>query len=158
MSEKRLVQWQDSYSVGVKQIDEHHMKLIRLTNKLFSSCMAGNTKGRDTFLEIIHEAVEYTGYHFGIEEKIMRRISYPDFVKHKQEHTDFVREVYTKVEEFKTGKILVPLQFVYFLRDWVLHHIAVCDKKLGKYLLLIKRNGHLQNLEMAQAVPISFIL
>jgi len=158
MSEKTVVQWQNSYSVGIRQIDEHHMKLIGMTNKLFSSCMAGKTKGRDTFLEIIHEAVEYTRYHFGIEEKIMKRINYPGFVKHKQEHTDFIREVYIKVEEFKTGKILVPLQFVYFLRDWVLLHIAVCDKKLGNYLLSMKRNGHLQNLKMTQLVPISFIL
>jgi len=146
MSEETLVQWHNSYSVGVKQIDKHHMKLISLTNKLFGSCMAGMTKGRDAFLEIIHDAVEYTDYHFGIEEKIMKRISYPDYAKHRQEHIDFVREVYIKVEEFKTGKITVPFQFVYFLRDWVVHHIAVCDKKLGDYLLLMKRNGHLQNM------------
>jgi len=148
MNEKTLVQWQSSYSVGVKQIDRHHMKLISLTNKLFSSCMAGRAKGRDAFLEIIHEAVEYTRYHFGIEEKIMKRINYPDYAKHKQEHTDFIREVYINVDEFKTGKIIVPFQFVYFLRDWVMHHIAVCDKKLGDYLLLMKRNGHLQNISL----------
>jgi len=148
MSEQTLVRWQNAYSVGVRPIDEQHMELIRLTNKLFRSCMAGNTKGRAAFLEIIHEAVEYTGYHFGIEEKIMKRINYPDYVMHKQEHADFVREVYTKVEEFEIGKIFVPLQFVHFLRDWVLHHIAVCDKRLGNYLLFMKRNGYLQNMSL----------
>jgi len=158
MNEKTVIQWQNSYSVGVKQIDEHHMKLIRLTNKLFYNCMASKVKGRNAFLEIIHEAVKYTGYHFGAEEKIMKKINYPDYAKHKQEHIDFVRELYIKAEEFKTGNILVPLQFVYYLRDWVLHHIAVCDKKLGKYLMLMKRNGHLQNLKRTQLVPISFIL
>jgi hemerythrin-like metal-binding protein len=143
-----VVQWQNSYSVGVRPIDDQHMELIRLTNKLFSSCMAGQKRGGSAFLDAIHEAVEYTGYHFGTEEKIMERINYPDYAKHKKEHTDFVREVYIKVEEFKTGKMLAPLQFVYFLRDWVLHHIAVSDKKLGDYLLLLKRNGDLQRMTL----------
>jgi hemerythrin len=78
----------------------------------------------------------------------MERISYPDYARHKKEHTDFVREVYIKVEEFKSGKMLAPLLFVYFLRDWVLHHIAVSDKRLGDYLLLMKRNGYLQRMSL----------
>jgi hemerythrin len=148
MENKMVVQWQNSYSVGVKPIDEQHMELIRLTNKLFNSCMAGQQKGNSAFLAAIHEAVEYTGYHFGTEEKIMARINYPDYARHKKEHTDFVREVYIKVEEFKSGKMLAPLLFVYFLRDWVLHHIAVSDKRLGDYLLLMKRNGYLQRMSL----------
>jgi hemerythrin-like metal-binding protein len=146
MDNERVVQWQHSYSVGVRPIDEQHMELIRLTNKLFISCMAGQRKGSSAFLDAIHEAVEYTGYHFGTEEKIMQRINYPDYARHKKEHTDFVREVYSMVEEYKTGKMLVSLQFVYYLRDWVLHHIAVSDKRLGEYLLLLKRNGDLQRM------------
>jgi hemerythrin-like metal-binding protein len=148
MDNKMVVQWQNSYSVGVRPIDEQHMELIRLTNKLFNSCMEGQEKGNSAFLEVIHEAVEYIGYHFGTEEKIMERINYLDFARHKKEHTDFVREVYTKVEDFESGKILAPLMFVYFLRDWVLHHIAVSDKRLGDYLLLMKRNGYLQRMSL----------
>jgi hemerythrin-like metal-binding protein len=148
MNNKMVVQWQNSYSVGVRPIDDQHMELIRLTNKLFNSCMEGQRRGGSAFLDVIHEAVDYTGYHFGTEEKIMQRINYPDYARHKKEHTDFVREVYSKVEEYKTGKMLAPLQFVYFLRDWVLHHIAVSDKRLGDYLLLLKRNGYLQKMNL----------
>jgi hemerythrin-like metal-binding protein len=148
MDNKMVVQWQNSYSVGVRPIDEQHMELIRLTNKLFNSCMAGQKKGSSAFLEVIHEAVDYTSYHFGTEEKIMERINYPDYARHKKEHADFVREVFIKVDEFKSGKQLTPLLFVYFLRDWVLHHIAVSDKRLGDYLLLLKRNGYLQRVSL----------
>jgi hemerythrin-like metal-binding protein len=147
MDNKMVVQWQNSYSVGVRPIDNQHMELIRLTNKLFNSCMAGQRRS-GAFLDAIHEAVDYTGYHFGTEEKIMQRVNYPDYARHKKEHTDFVREVYSKVEEYKAGKMLAPLQFVYFLRDWVLHHIAVSDKRLGDYLLLLKRNGYLQKMNL----------
>jgi hemerythrin len=78
----------------------------------------------------------------------MERVNYPDYKAHKQQHIDFVREVFTKVEEFKAGKILAPLSFVYFLRDWVLHHIAVCDKKMGNYLLMLRKSGDLQRITL----------
>ena len=146
MNKKTVVQWQNSYSVGVKPIDEQHMELINFTNKLFSSCMSGQDKTKGAFLQAIHEAVEYTGYHFGTEERLMERINYPHYASHKKEHMDFVKEVLIKVEEFESGKVLVPLGFVYFLRDWVLHHIAVCDKRLGDYLLSLRRTGDLQRI------------
>ena len=148
MTETTVVQWHNSYSVNIKLIDEQHMELIKLTNKLFASCMSGHQRTKIAFLEIIPAAVSYTGYHFSTEEKIMERINFPDFLSHKREHKDFVREVYTKVEDFKAGKILAPLTFVYFLRDWILHHIAVSDKKLGDYILYLKRSGELQNMKV----------
>ena len=146
MPASNVVQWQNSYSVNIKLIDEQHMELIKLTNKLFASCMAGKEKTKSAFLEIIPAAVEYTGYHFSTEEKIMERINFPDILAHKREHKEFVREVFNKVEEFKAGKMLAPLTFVYFLRDWILHHVAVNDKKLGAYLIHLKRSGELQRM------------
>jgi hemerythrin-like metal-binding protein len=147
--EKIVVQWQNSYSVGIRLVDEQHIYLIRLTNQLFNGCMAsGKEKVTSTFLQTVHDTVEYTGYHFSTEEKIMLRVAYPDYLHHKDEHTDFVREVYSSLEEFKAGRMLAPLQFVYFLRDWVLHHIAVSDKKLGNFLIALKKGGQLQNMTL----------
>ena len=148
MAEKKVVQWQNSYSVGIRLVDEQHMELIKMTNRLFANCMAGQERSRTTFLDAIHEAVDYTGYHFGTEEKIMERVNYPDYVRHKSEHIHFVREVFAKVEDFKAGRILAPITFVYFLRDWVLHHIAVNDKKLGAYLLSLRGSGELQKITL----------
>jgi hemerythrin len=148
MYNKTAVQWQSSYSVGVIPLDEQHVELIRLTNNLFSSCMAGQNKTNKAFLDAVHEAVGYIHYHFGIEEKMMESINYPHYANHKKEHTDFVRKVFNKVEEFKTGKMQAPIEFAYFLRDWILHHIAVCDKRLGDYLLSLKHTGDLQRIVM----------
>ena len=148
LADKKVVQWQNSYSVGIRLIDEQHMELVKLTNKLFANCMAGHERSRNTFLETIHEAVDYTGYHFSTEEKVMDRVNYPDFQKHKLEHANFVREIFNKVEDFKAGKILAPLGFVYFLRDWVLHHIAVNDKKLGNYLMSLQKSGELHKITL----------
>ena len=148
MANEVIVKWNDSYSVGVKVIDEQHMKLIRLTNKLFGSCMSGQerTKTDSIFMDVVHEVIDYVGYHFSTEEKIMERIDYPEYKMHKHEHVAFVKEVLIKVEDFNFGKSNAALTFVYYLRDWILHHIAINDKKLGNSLLEMRRNGNLQQI------------
>ena len=148
MADKVIVKWHDSFSVRVKLIDEQHKKLISLTNKLFSSCMSGHerTKTDSIFIEVVHEVVDYVDYHFSTEQKIMERIDYPEYKIHKHQHVSFVKEVLIRVEEFSFGKVNTPLSFVYYLRDWILQHIAVNDKKLGNYLMEMKRNGNLQQI------------
>ena len=148
--EKYMVKWQNSYSVGISQVDEQHKELINLTNKLFISCMDSLGSSGSTFLEVLHKVVDYVGYHFGTEEKIMKRVNYPGFLNHKREHEAFVREVFTKAEEFETKKIQTPLLFVYFLKDWVLKHIAVCDKQMGEYLKLLMKNGELHRMALQE--------
>ena len=146
MAVRNVVEWQPSYSIGMKLVDDQHQVLINLTNKLFANCMEDQKKSRAAFLQTIREAVEYVGYHFSTEEKIMERVKYPDYAIHKEQHADFVREVLTKVDEFNAGKPRAALTFVYFLRNWVLQHIAVSDKKMGNFVLALSRSGELQKM------------
>ena len=145
--ELTVVQWHNSYSVGIKLVDEQHMKLIDLTNKLFQNCLESREQYTKVFLDTIHDAVDYIGYHFSTEELIMKRINYPDLVAHKKEHTEFVREFLSRANEFNSdNKMNTPLAFVYFLKDWVLRHIAVCDKKMGDYIITMHKSGELKKL------------
>ena len=146
--DETVVQWDNSYSVGVRLVDDQHMELINITNKLFNSCKASQEEVKRAFLETIQEAVDYTGYHFGTEEKIMEKVDFPDMLTHKKEHHDFVREVFGREAELKAGKPIVPLSFANFLKDWVLNHIAVNDKKMGDYLIKMQRNGELHKITL----------
>ena len=148
MDNEGIILWQNSFSVGIKLIDEQHMELVNLTNKLFASCLMDQKLSKKVFMDTIHEVVEYVSYHFGTEEKIMQRVNYPGFAEHKNEHRVFVQEVFIKAEDFKANKPFAPLTFVYFLKDWVLQHIAVCDKKMGDHIVVLKRRGAFQNLAL----------
>ena len=145
---KDLVVWQATYSVGIGLIDGQHKTLIDLTNKLFSGCLGGKDAAQSTFIQTVHELVDYVNYHFGTEEKIMERVNYPGFKGHKGEHVEFIRQVLGQIESFKAGKLFVPLTFAYYLRDWILNHIAINDKKLGSYLLTLQRSGELHTMTL----------
>ncbi|MDR1902701.1 MAG: bacteriohemerythrin [Treponema sp.] len=148
MISDKIVSWHTSYSISIPLIDTQHKELINLTNKLYQSCMEGRDKSRDVFMEVLRGAVDYVGYHFGTEEKVMERVSYPGYGAHKKEHTNFVKEVLKTADDLSKGINPNPLGFVYYLRDWVLTHIAVSDTLLGQYLVKLRQQGHLQNITL----------
>jgi hemerythrin len=148
MAENKIVTWHTSYSVGIPLIDAQHQELINLTNALYASCMTGRESSKAVFLKTIRGAVDYIGYHFSTEEKIMERISYPEYAAHKKQHKDFVKEVLRGVDDFTSGRKFIPNAFVHYLKDWVLTHIAVTDKKLGEYLVNLKKQGGLEGISI----------
>jgi hemerythrin len=137
------VAWDDSYLLGIPIIDEQHKKLIEMTNKLYVGCLAGDDTARTYFMNTVHEAVDYVRYHFTAEEEILKRIGYPGFTAHKKEHEEFVKKIIEEVRLFSGGKRFVPNEFVRYLKDWVLAHIAVSDKQYAAYILALKKQGAL---------------
>ncbi|MDR1899118.1 MAG: bacteriohemerythrin [Treponema sp.] len=148
MADDVIVVWQDSYSVGVPLVDSQHKELINLTNKLHSACRKGQDFSKTVFLQTIRGAVDYVGYHFSTEEKMMTRVNYPGYPDHKKQHEDFVRVVVKEVDNFTNGGEFSPENFVFFLRDWVLNHIAHTDTKMGQYLLDLEKQGGLEGVSL----------
>ncbi|MDR1317034.1 MAG: bacteriohemerythrin [Spirochaetales bacterium] len=130
-----FVYWDDSFSVGVPLIDEQHKELVRMTNVLFEGCERGGT-GLVSFMQTIQSATNYAKIHFATEEKYMVLVSYPDYEPHKREHESFVAEVLRQVRLFEQNKTQ-PMDFALFLKNWLLNHIAVSDKKFSPFFIPI---------------------
>jgi hemerythrin len=141
MNDDILVEWDDRYSVNIQLIDDQHKELINLTNSLYKGCLSGDETARSYFMETIRGTVDYVKYHFSAEEKMLENLKYPDFAQHKREHESFIKQILEDVERFQEGRKFVPNVFVRFLKDWILTHIAVQDKKYSKYIFDLKREG-----------------
>ncbi|MDR3147074.1 MAG: bacteriohemerythrin [Treponema sp.] len=138
-----FVEWDDKYSVGIPLIDEQHKELIRLTNELYQGCLAGDAAAHDFFFNAIHKAMDYVKYHFSAEEKLLTNMKYPHLAEHKKQHEDFVRKMVEDVKSFQGGKKFVPNNFVRFLKEWILSHIAIADTQYATYLMNLKKQGKL---------------
>jgi hemerythrin len=137
-----LVEWHERYSVGIPKIDEQHKELLRLTNELYASCLSDNdAEERTRFRNTISGLVHYVSEHFAAEERLLQRINYPEYAEHKREHTSFVKKMLEQVTAFNEGKSFVPNAFVRFLKDWILGHIAVSDKRYSEYIFSLKKQG-----------------
>lgn len=127
-----LVQWNNSLSVGIAEIDYQHQKLVQLINDLNEAMKSG--KGRDITGKIISELTKYTLSHFATEEKYFAQYAYPDADAHKSEHAKFVEKVSVFKKDFEQSRIGVTIPIMDFLSDWLKNHIMGSDKKYEPFL------------------------
>lgn len=126
-----LVQWNDSFSVKVVEIDRQHQKLVGMINDLHDAMKQG--KSKDVLDKIIKDLIGYAGTHFRTEEKYFDQFGYPDADSHKKEHSDFTKKVAEFKDGFDAGKLGLSIKVMNFLSNWLQNHIKVVDKKYGPF-------------------------
>ena len=149
-----LITWTDKLSSGVKLIDEQHKGLVELVNEMFNHVTGNDLQEKDYFNRVIGDAVAYVKTHFATEEKLMIATKFEGYAEHKKEHDSFVLKVVENIKDYEAGKRLTLSSFTRFLKDWVLSHIALMDKKYFDYFRKIasrKDDGRLSiNIEDIQ--------
>jgi len=119
--------WNDSYSVGNKELDEHHKRLFSILNEACDACAHGNFKA---FSLILDKLLDYVLYHFEAEENYMKSIKYPEIEAHQIEHQQFTEKLigYHRMvldnNEFYSLK-LVDLTITTY--EWLCEHILIKD-------------------------------
>ena len=127
-----LLTWNDDYSVHIDEIDEQHKLWVRMLNDLHDAMKAG--KGKDKVGETLSGLVNYTKVHFAKEEELMRSAGYRYFAEHKRIHEDMVKEVESLLTRYKSGELVITLEVMQFLKNWLSEHILLTDKNYGPYL------------------------
>lgn len=95
-----LIEWKDSFSVGVAAVDLEHRELIELINDLHERI--GEAADADMTLAMLGEIYAQISAHFALEEKYMRESEYPQFPQHKEDHEellDELRDIMDRVED-----------------------------------------------------------
>ncbi|HQD27341.1 bacteriohemerythrin [Methanoculleus thermophilus] len=122
-----FMKWTDDLSVGVREIDDQHQKLVSLINDLHDAMR--DKRGKDVLGKVLTDLAAYTEYHFSTEEKYMQKFGYAEFDAHRSEHQAFVAKVGEFKKGFDEGKLGLSIQVMSFLRDWVANHIKGSDKR-----------------------------
>lgn len=127
-----LIIWNESYSVGVPEIDKQHKKLVELANRTHDAMLSGNI-GQE-LKQVVAELITYTVEHFASEEELMTRYRYPRAAEHKRRHAAMAVHVTELQQQIEAGKASGPLQLKSFLRDWLMKHIQETDRQFGAYV------------------------
>lgn len=134
-----FIQWNSKFETGIPTIDAQHKKLVALCNNLHAAIMKNSSesglKWEDSLASALHECTDYVQTHFHDEEILMKAAGYSGYEKHKKEHEAFTRKILETAQKFNSISVISALQFVKFLYDWILSHIAHEDMLFAKPVL-----------------------
>ncbi len=122
-----LIEWQPRFTVGVPDLDKQHKKLIALINDLHDAMLSG--KGSAAQQGILAELIQYTRTHFEVEEAFMRSVQFPGFGDHRLNHEKLTRDVLVFQKNLQAGNVILSIDLMTFLRDWLQNHILVEDSQ-----------------------------
>jgi len=129
-----LVQWDDSYSIGVDKVDNQHKELFKRLNDLILANKSD--KGRDEVKKILGFLADYTVKHFEDEEELQRESGYPDYELHKEIHDNFVQDVVELKEKLEAGRVdaATMMKFNKKVTKWLINHVKGIDQEVGKHI------------------------
>lgn len=125
------IEWKQSYSVGIDEIDEQHKELIALINDLQEAL--DQSKGNEVISDIINKVVDYTHYHFDHEEKLLEKKSYPDLAEHKKVHAQYRADMQQLKEQFESSDMFFKPKLVRKLMMWLRTHIMETDMRYSQH-------------------------
>ena len=128
-----LITWSDDLSVKVSQIDEQHRKLVDLINELHGAMK--ERKANEVLGGVIEDLVNYALEHFRTEEKYFDEFGYLKATQHKKEHKDFAAKVAAFKSDFDNGKMMLSMEIMEFLKDWLLNHIKKTDMEYSGFFI-----------------------
>ena len=122
-----LIEWQDSFSVGVAAVDSDHKVLISLLNQLYEAREGGQSQ--DVVGSVMNVLIEYTMSHFQREERLMELGGYPEIEEHREMHRRLTAQVQTFRAQYEQGRQAAVGELFEFLKNWLIGHILMVDTR-----------------------------
>lgn len=125
----KKIEWKKSYEIGHSQIDEQHKALVELINKLLIE-EEGSSKSAD----LLEDFMKYAQEHFAHEELIMKELDFPELELHKTQHLGYILKGMEFANKSIRNHAKLHSETLTYLKEWLLTHILVEDKKIAAYL------------------------
>jgi hemerythrin len=129
-----LIEWQDNLSIGVLEIDIQHKLLFEKFNAFLSAYHSDVDS--DELYRLFWFLEAYAITHFNEEEKLMRRVAYPDYAKHRELHQAFAGEI-TKLKErlsYEGPTQSLVATMTELINNWLFDHISRVDRAIAQFM------------------------
>ena len=97
-----FTKWDRSFSVGVKEIDEEHKKLLGLIEALYQ---IKDRDDREFVGRVLATLIDYINVHFYHEEQLLKNVGYTKYEEHHRQHVAFTKKVSEFQKSFEAGDI-----------------------------------------------------
>jgi hemerythrin len=127
-----IFEWREEYLANVKVFDKTHQTFFEKANQLYEAVTRGQA---ESVIEgALNFLIQYTQDHFAEEEQLMKKYGFPGLDVHQKKHEDLKKEVLEYKRRFGTDESMDDINFIKFLKDWIVDHILTVDRKYGPFL------------------------
>lgn len=123
-----LLQWRDSFSVGVPAVDHEHQELIETINRLNDIAVAGGDA--EQVIAVLGDIYAQISAHFALEERIMREAKYDGLAEHKAEHEALLDALLDIMDDIENDDSYDEQILGRELDEWFSVHFRTQDARL----------------------------
>ncbi len=127
-----MLQWHEEYRVDVLRLDTQHRRLFEQANAILDAVDAG--RGLDEVISLMDAIAEYARYHFGEEEALMVRYSYPEAESHRTRHARLMDQLAETRGQILEKGGADSASVMTFLKEWLVNHICTEDRRYTTFL------------------------
>jgi hemerythrin len=117
-----LMQWDDSYNLGIPTIDRQHFELYNMLNELYSAMQQG--QGRPVAAAIMTHLSSHIRNHFAEEEKTLRHLNSPLYQQCCRKHAEDLAEIHQFLHDNNPSDPATVIDLLYLLDHLLDGHIA----------------------------------
>ena len=125
------INWKDEFSVGVKELDDQHKKLLAMINKLIIE--QKTLTDPKTIADLLTEMTDYAQVHFRAEEYLMAEYGYEQKTLQEKQHQAFIDKTISFCSASDIGPNILSTALLDYLGTWLVEHILQEDMKYKEF-------------------------
>ena len=127
-----ILEWKNSYRVGIESLDKQHRHLLDLINQL--STLDPKARDGKALFTVLNALAEYAQTHFETEEQYLKKYDFPRLVQHQREHVAFTADVFRLAQRLEQANPAIYTEVCAFVKDWYISHVLGTDREYIEFL------------------------
>ena len=128
-----VLEWRPEFETGIADVDHEHRELIDLINSLHDEL--GKDAPDETVGAFLGEIFARISAHFALEESIMRKHNYDQYIDHKTDHEKLLDDIRDIMDDFESGEFVAYDEaLAEVVHDWFVDHFKTKDARLHNKL------------------------
>lgn len=126
------IEWNESFSLGIENIDGQHKQLFKLTNLLFETMEAASCT--PMIEPVFRGLMTYAQAHFAAEETLMQQVEFPHLAAHQAEHLALTSKAWEMMHRLKAENKASAVRLAMHLKNSLIRHILDEDSRYGAFM------------------------
>lgn len=122
--------------IGLNIIDSQTKKWTEHINKFYADFK--RKAAPKSILQSLDELIDYTGYHFGFEDKYLKDFNYSKYDEFKQNHDTFMSTLQKYRADYADGESIAIIKAITFIKSWMSNYKSTID---AEFISLFKSHG-----------------